>query len=88
MENTTRYEILDQQTMSNCKIITNGYNRLFKAWTLPVLHGIALSEPVRFNELKRRIPSITSSSLSDRLSSNRITSLSFCSSFLGKAGLS
>ncbi|MHB1709427.1 MAG: winged helix-turn-helix transcriptional regulator [Thermoplasmataceae archaeon] len=68
MENTTRYEILDQQTMSNCKIITNGYNRLFKAWTLSVLHGIGLSEPVRFNELKRRIPNISSSSLSDRLS--------------------
>ena len=68
MESTTRYEILDQQTMSSCKIITNGYNRLFKAWTLSVLHGIAIGEPVRFNELKRRIPNISSSSLSDRLS--------------------
>ncbi|QRF75490.1 HxlR-like helix-turn-helix [Thermoplasmatales archaeon] len=68
MEVTTKYEAIDQQTMSYCKIITNGYNRLFKAWTLSVLHGITLGEPVRFNELKRRIPNISSSSLSDRLS--------------------
>lgn len=68
MDVTTKYASLDQQTMTNCTAITKGYNRLFKTWTLPVLHGIGLSEPVRFNELKRRIPNISSSSLSDRLS--------------------
>jgi DNA-binding HxlR family transcriptional regulator len=68
MDVTTKYATIDQQAMSNCKVITGGYNRLFKTWTLPVLHGIGLSEPVRFNELKRRIPNISSSSLSERLS--------------------
>jgi DNA-binding HxlR family transcriptional regulator len=47
--------------------IHRAWNALSKAWTLPVIHALGLKEPARFNELKRRIPRISSTGLSERL---------------------
>ena len=42
-------------------------NDLTKRWTLPVLQSLGAKEPVRFNELKRRIDGISATSLAERL---------------------
>ncbi len=43
------------------------WNELFKTWTTPIIHALSLKEPARFNELKRRIEGISSTSLAERL---------------------
>ena len=43
------------------------WNDLLKAWTLPVIHAIGLSDKARFNELKKMLVSISSTSLAERL---------------------
>jgi DNA-binding HxlR family transcriptional regulator len=58
---------LDQETIDECKIIHNQWNEITKVWTLPVIHALGLSQPARFNELKRRIEGISATSLSERL---------------------
>lgn len=42
---------------------------ILRSWTMPVVRAIGQASPVRFNELKRRIKGISSTSLSERLSS-------------------
>lgn len=42
---------------------------LFRAWTIPVLKALGEKSPSRFNELKRKIKNVSSTSLSERLSS-------------------
>ncbi|HYB84455.1 MAG TPA: helix-turn-helix domain-containing protein [archaeon] len=39
-----------------------------RVWTLPVIHTLGVYQPVRFNELKRRIIGISATSLTERLS--------------------
>ncbi len=43
------------------------WNDLLKAWTFPVIHELGLNEPSRFNGLKKRLLSISATSLSERL---------------------
>ena len=50
-----------------CTIIHNQWNEITKVWTFPVIHALGLSQPARFNELKRRIEGISATSLSERL---------------------
>lgn len=42
---------------------------VFKSWTIPVLKALGEKSPTRFNELKRKVRNISSTSLSERLSS-------------------
>jgi len=58
---------LEQEVIDECKIIHNQWNELTKVWTLPLIHALGLSQPARFNELKRRIEGISATSLSERL---------------------
>lgn len=58
---------LDQEVIDECKIIHAQWNEITKVWTLPVIHALGLSQPARFNELKRRIEGISATSLSERL---------------------
>ncbi|MHB1868164.1 MAG: winged helix-turn-helix transcriptional regulator [Nitrososphaerales archaeon] len=58
---------LEQEVIDECKVIHNQWNELTKVWTLPVIHALGLSQPARFNELKRRIEGISATSLSERL---------------------
>ena len=59
---------IDQEKLKECEVITGALNDLIKRWTFPVVHGLSLGIPARFNELKRRIPGISSASLTERLS--------------------
>jgi len=58
---------LEQEVIDECKIIHSQWNELTKVWTLPLIHALGLSQPARFNELKRRIEGISATSLSERL---------------------
>lgn len=61
---------LDREVAEKCeanKAIHAAWNELTKAWSLPVIHALGIREPARFNELKRRIDGISSTSLADRL---------------------
>jgi DNA-binding HxlR family transcriptional regulator len=58
---------LQQEVIDSCKIIHTQWNELTKVWTMPVIHALGLSQPARFNELKRRIDGISATSLSERL---------------------
>lgn len=42
---------------------------LFRAWTIPLVKVLGKNSPSRFNQLKRNIRGISSTSLSERLSS-------------------
>lgn len=41
---------------------------LFRAWSIPVVRALGKNSPSRFNQLKRQIKGISSTSLSERLS--------------------
>lgn len=58
---------INQEVLDSCKIIHASWNELTKVWTLPVIHALGLQEPARFNELKRRIERISTTSLAERL---------------------
>lgn len=58
---------IDDEAIKECAVITQEYNELLRRWTLPVIHGLSTKNPARFNELKRIIPNISSSSLAERL---------------------
>ena len=58
---------LNQDVLDSCKVIHSAWNEITKVWTLPVIHALGLSEPARFNELKRRIEGISATSLAERL---------------------
>ena len=59
---------INRDVLDSCKVIHSSWNDLTKVWTLPVIHALGLSEPARFNELKRRIEGISATSLAERLS--------------------
>ncbi len=59
---------LNQAQIKECQAVHGAWNELFKMWTLPIIHALSLKEPARFNELKRRIEGISSTSLAERLS--------------------
>ncbi len=63
----SKLEELDQEVIDECKVIHAQWNEITKVWTLPVIHSLGLSQPARFNELKRRIQGISATSLSERL---------------------
>jgi DNA-binding HxlR family transcriptional regulator len=58
---------LDDDVFENCKAVHATWNEITRTWTLPTIHAIGLKEPARFNELKRRIEGISSTSLAERL---------------------
>ena len=62
----TQQEI-GQEVIDECKVIHGQWNEITKVWTFPVIHALGLSQPARFNELKRRIDGISATSLSERL---------------------
>jgi DNA-binding HxlR family transcriptional regulator len=49
-------------------LVNSAWNDLSRVWTLPVIHTLGVYQPVRFNELKRRIIGISATSLTERLS--------------------
>ena len=65
--NLSTSQQLDQETIDECTIIHSQWNEITKVWTFPVIHALGLSQPARFNELKRRIEGISATSLSERL---------------------
>ncbi len=58
---------LNQKQLDECQAIHGSWNELFKMWTLPIIHALTLKHPARFNELKRIIDGISSTSLAERL---------------------
>jgi len=58
---------LNQEQLAECQAVHGAWNELFKTWTLPIIHALSLKHPARFNELKRRIDGISSTSLAERL---------------------
>lgn len=41
---------------------------IFRAWTIPIIKALGEKSPSRFNELKRKVKNVSSTSLSERLS--------------------
>ena len=68
MGNITKSAQIDQETLDECKVVHGAWNELTRTWTLPTIHALGLKEPVRFNDLKRRIDGISATSLAERLS--------------------
>ena len=58
---------ITQAVLDECSAVHTTWNELTKVWTLPVIHALGLKQPVRFNELKRRIKGISATSLTERL---------------------
>ena len=50
-----------------CKIINNMWEVLGRRWALLILKNLNTKEAIRFNELKRLMPGISSTVLADRL---------------------
>ncbi|MGI0092262.1 MAG: winged helix-turn-helix transcriptional regulator, partial [Nitrososphaerales archaeon] len=66
-KNLSKSVELEQEIIDECTIIHTQWNEITKVWTFPVIHALGLSQPARFNELKRRIEGISATSLSERL---------------------
>ncbi len=64
---TTVDQDLTKEQTAECLLLHSAWNDLTKVWTLPVIHALGLKQPARFNELKRRIHSISATSLAERL---------------------
>ena len=64
---TSKSVQLDQKTLDSCAVVHATWNEITRTWTLPTIHALGLSEPARFNELKRRINGISATSLAERL---------------------
>jgi DNA-binding HxlR family transcriptional regulator len=61
------HEEKDDSEEQNCKIINNMWEVLGRRWALLILKNLHTKEAVRFNELKRLMPNISSTVLSARL---------------------
>ena len=48
--------------------ITVIWQLLGKRWSLPILYAVSINETIRFNELKKSLPGISATVLSERLS--------------------
>jgi len=66
-KSTTLDQDLTKEQTAECLLLHSAWNDLTKVWTLPVIHALGLKQPARFNELKRRIHSISATSLAERL---------------------
>ena len=64
---TTVDQDITKEQSEECLLLHSAWNDLTKVWTLPVIHALGLKQPARFNELKRRIHSISATSLAERL---------------------
>src|SRR2546426_10692819 len=58
---------ITKEQSDECHLLHSAKNDLTKVWTLPVIHALSLKQPARFNELKRRIQTISATSLAERL---------------------
>ncbi len=67
MTAVTKFEQIDRKTLDSCAVVHAAWNELTRTWTFPTIHALGLQEPARFNELKRRIDGISSTSLAERL---------------------
>ena len=50
-----------------CTVINNMWEILGRRWALSILRNLHTKEPIRFNELKRVLPGISSTVLANRL---------------------
>ena len=57
----------DEDEEHKCKIINNIWEVLGRRWALLILRNLNTKEAIRFNELKRLMPGISSTVLSGRL---------------------
>ena len=57
---------VEQQTQEGCEI-ANIWEVLGRRWSLLIIKNLCNKEVIRFNELKRALPGISSTVLSDRL---------------------
>jgi len=60
-------EVGEEEEEQKCKIINNMWEVLGRRWALLILRNLNTKEAVRFNELKRLMPGISSTVLADRL---------------------
>ena len=57
----------EEEEEQKCKIINNMWEVLGRRWALLILRNLHTKEAVRFNELKRLLPGISSTVLATRL---------------------
>src|ERR671924_512768 len=57
----------DEEEEQKCKAINNMWEVLGRRWALLILKNLHTKEAIRFNELKRALPGISSTVLADRL---------------------
>jgi DNA-binding HxlR family transcriptional regulator len=60
-------ELQDGRTRAACAIVVNVWELLGRRWSLHILKNLSTQEVIRFNELKRSLPGISSTVLSERL---------------------
>jgi DNA-binding HxlR family transcriptional regulator len=60
-------EIAEEGEERKCKLINSMWEVLGRRWALLILKNLNTKEAIRFNELKRLMPGISSTVLSDRL---------------------
>ncbi|MCL4327970.1 MAG: helix-turn-helix transcriptional regulator [Candidatus Thermoplasmatota archaeon] len=58
----------DQSRGDECPLVSRVYNDLMRRWTMPIIYSLGNKGELRFNEMKREIGNISSTSLSERLS--------------------
>jgi DNA-binding HxlR family transcriptional regulator len=57
----------DGKTGSTCAIVVDVWELLGRRWSLHILKNLSTREVIRFNELKRSLPGVSSTVLSERL---------------------
>src|SRR5215211_4959387 len=60
-------ELEDGRTRAACAIVVDVWELLGRRWSLHILKNLSSREVIRFNELKRSLPGISSTVLSERL---------------------
>jgi DNA-binding HxlR family transcriptional regulator len=60
-------ELEDSRTRASCAIVVGVWELLGRRWSLHILKNLSTKEVIRFNELKRSLPGISSTVLSERL---------------------
>src|SRR5919204_4890399 len=60
-------ELQDGRTRAACAIVVNVWELLGRRWSLHILKNLSTKEVIMFNELKRSLPGISSTVLSERL---------------------
>ena len=67
MKTRLEEEHTKKQAMDAACRVLNIWQVLGKRWALPILKNLSTKEVIRFNELKRILPGISSTALSERL---------------------